>query len=104
MTRIAIVTGGIGGLGTEICRQLALAGRQVIAADLPARADRVAAFQAELADLDGAVRFEPVDVSDFASCSELIARVEAAHGRVDVLVNAAGITRDTTLRDRKSVV
>jgi acetoacetyl-CoA reductase len=98
MTRIAIVTGGIGGLGTEICRQLALAGRQVIAADLPARAERVEAFQAELAEFNGAVRFEPVDVSDFASCSELIARVEAAHGSVDVLVNAAGITRDTTLR------
>ena len=98
MTRIAIVTGGIGGLGTEICRQLALAGRQVIAADLPARAERVEAFQAELADLDGAIRFEPVDVSDFASCNELIQRVEAAHGSVDVLVNAAGITRDTTLR------
>lgn len=98
MTRIAIVTGGIGGLGTEICRQLALAGRQVIAADLPARAERVEAFQAELAELAGAIRFEPVDVSDFDSCSALVRRVEAAHGSVDVLVNAAGITRDTTLR------
>ncbi len=98
MTRIAIVTGGIGGLGTEICRQLALAGRPVVAADLPARGERLAAFRAELAELDAAVRFEPVDVSDYDSCGKLIERVEAAHGRVDVLVNAAGITRDTTLR------
>lgn len=98
MTRIAIVTGGIGGLGTEICRQLALAGRRVIAADLPARAERLEAFEAGIGDLGDRVRFEPVDVSDFESCGALVKRVEAEHGSVDVLVNAAGITRDTTLR------
>lgn len=96
--RVAIVTGGIGGLGTEICRQLAQAGRQVIAVDLPGRAERLEAFRHELADLDGAVRFEPADVSQFDSCVELIGRVEAEYGSVDILVNAAGITRDTSLR------
>ncbi|MFC4763044.1 acetoacetyl-CoA reductase [Dyella koreensis] len=96
--RVAIVTGGIGGLGTEICRQLALAGRQVIASDLPARADRLDAFRTELADLGDAIRFEPADVSDYNSCADLITRVEAEHGSVDILVNAAGITRDTSLR------
>ncbi len=96
--RIAVVTGGIGGLGTEICRQLAQAGRQVIAVDLPGRVERLEAFRHELADLDGAVRFEPADVSQFDSCVELIGRVEAEHGGVDILVNAAGITRDTSLR------
>jgi len=96
--RVAIVTGGIGGLGTEICRQLAQAGRQVIAVDLPAREDRLHAFQHELADLDGAVRFEPVDVSQFESCVSLVERVQQQHGSIDVLVNAAGITRDTSLR------
>ena len=98
MTRIAIVTGGIGGLGTEICRQLALAGRRVIAADLPARAERLEAFRADIADLGDRVRFEPVDVSDFDSCGALVRRVEESDGHIDVLVNAAGITRDTTLR------
>ncbi|WP_243039943.1 acetoacetyl-CoA reductase [Dyella sedimenti] len=96
--RVAVVTGGIGGLGTEICRQLAQAGRRVIAVDLPARAERLDAFRTELADLDGAVVFEPGDVSQFDSCAELVGRVEAAHGSVDILVNAAGITRDTSLR------
>ncbi|WP_243049319.1 acetoacetyl-CoA reductase [Dyella sp. RRB7] len=96
--RVAVVTGGIGGLGTEICRQLAQAGRQVIAVDLPARAERLEAFRHELADLDGAVRFEPADVSQFDRCAELIGRIEAEHGSVDILVNAAGITRDTSLR------
>jgi acetoacetyl-CoA reductase len=96
--RVAIVTGGIGGLGTEICRQLAQAGRQVIAVDLPARGERLHAFQHELADLNGAVRFEPVDVSQFESCVSLVERVQQQHGSIDILVNAAGITRDTSLR------
>jgi len=96
--RVAIVTGGIGGLGTEICRQLAQAGRQVIAVDLPAREERLHAFKHELADLDGAVKFEPADVSQFDSCATLIERVQQQHGSVDILVNAAGITRDTSLR------
>ncbi|HEX7111546.1 MAG TPA: acetoacetyl-CoA reductase [Mizugakiibacter sp.] len=97
-TRIAVVTGGIGGLGSEICRYLARAGRQVIAADLGARAERIDAFRAEMAGFDGRIAFEPVDVSDFDSCADLVRRVEAKHGAVDILVNAAGITRDTSLR------
>ncbi|MBK6729367.1 MAG: acetoacetyl-CoA reductase [Xanthomonadales bacterium] len=96
--RVAIVTGGIGGLGSAICRKLAQAGRRVIAADLDARADRIAAFREEMADLGERVAFEPLNVADEQSCSDLVARVVARHGQVDVLVNAAGITRDATLR------
>jgi acetoacetyl-CoA reductase len=70
----------------------------VIAVDLPAREERLHAFQHELADLDGAVRFEPVDVSQFESCVSLVERVQQQHGSIDILVNAAGITRDTSLR------
>jgi acetoacetyl-CoA reductase len=96
--RVAVVTGGIGGLGIEICRQLARAGRRVVAADLAARTDRIAQFESEVADLGGAVTFEPLDVTDFASCADLVGRVSSTLGPVDVLVNAAGITRDGTLR------
>lgn len=96
--RVALVTGGIGGLGTEICRQLAQAGRQVIAVDLGGREERLHAFRQETADLNGAVKFEHADVSQFDACAELIGRVEQEHGSVDILVNAAGITRDTSLR------
>ena len=96
--RVAIVTGGIGGLGSAICRKLAESGRTVIAADLGAREDRIAEFRAEMADLGDRVQFEALNVADEASCNDLVARVVAKHGRVDVLVNAAGITRDTTLR------
>lgn len=96
--RVAVVTGGIGGLGTEICKFLARQGRRVIAADLAARAERVAAFEGEVREFEGEIRFEPLDVTDFTACGEFIQRVAGEHGPVSILVNAAGITRDTSLR------
>ena len=44
------------------------------------------------------MKFEPADVIQFESCASLIERVQQQHGSVDILVNAAGITRDTSLR------
>ena len=93
--RIALVSGGIGGLGTAICRALAHAGHRVIAVDLGGLDERVAAFQAAVAGLD--VSFAALDVTDFDACGALVARLEAEHGAVDILVNAAGITRDARL-------
>ncbi|MCB1607618.1 MAG: acetoacetyl-CoA reductase [Xanthomonadales bacterium] len=96
--RVAVVSGGIGGLGTEICRALARSGRQVIAADLASRPERLEAFQAEVAEFNGQIVFEAVDVSSADSCVELHQRVSERFGGVDVLVNAAGITRDASFR------
>ncbi len=93
--RIAAVSGGLGGLGTAICLHLARAGRTVIALDLP-RPERLDAFRRETAGLD--VHVMPLDVTDFAACGEAVRAIEAAHGALDILVNAAGITRDVTLR------
>ncbi|MGA9421814.1 MAG: SDR family NAD(P)-dependent oxidoreductase, partial [Rhodanobacteraceae bacterium] len=95
---VAVVTGGIGGLGTEICRHLARSGKQVVAADLGSRSDRVGEFRAETAEFGPDIAFESLDVSDFADCGELVERVEKTYGPVSILVNAAGITRDTSLR------
>jgi len=94
--RVAVVTGGIGGLGTAICRSLAQAGRRVIAVDLGASSERITAFDAAVAGLD--IRFEPLDVTDFEACAALARKVETEEGSLDILVNAAGITRDGTLR------
>jgi acetoacetyl-CoA reductase len=94
--RVAVVTGGIGGLGSEICKSLARAGRTVVAADLGSRAERIAEFQREAEGLD--IHFENANVGDFDACGELVRSIEARHGYVDILVNAAGITRDSTLR------
>ena len=96
--RVAVVTGGIGGLGTEICRHLALAGHRVVAADLGARSERVDQFRADVAEFGDTIAFEPINVADPSECSASLDRIAATHGPVSVLVNAAGITRDTTLR------
>ena len=94
--RIAVVSGGIGGLGAETCRALARAGRTVIAADLPGDAGRIDAFLREVDDFD--VHFAALDVTDADACARLVADVEARHGALDILINAAGVTRDATLR------
>lgn len=96
--RVAVVTGGIGGLGTEICKYLARSGRKVVAADLASRTERVHAFLEEMAEFGGDVVFEPLDVANFGACAETIGRIEAQHGPIAILVNAAGITRDISLR------
>jgi acetoacetyl-CoA reductase len=96
--RIALVTGGIGGLGTEICRYLARSGRTVVAADLGTREDRIAQFREETREFNGQIRFRHADVSDFAGCRALVEGIEAEIGPIDILVNGAGITRDVTLR------
>lgn len=96
--RLALVTGGIGGLGTEICKYLARSGRTVIAADLASRNERIGAFRADVAEFGDAIRFEPLNVADFQGCADLVERVASTHGAISILVNAAGITRDTSLR------
>ena len=94
--RVAVVTGGLGGLGTAICRTLADKGRKVIAVDLGGAPERIDAFNAALAGTDA--EFHPLDVTDFDACHVFAEAMQAEHGGIDILVNAAGITRDTTLR------
>ncbi len=94
--RVAVVTGGIGGLGTAICKALANAGRSVVAADLGSSPERIARFEHDVAGHD--VRFAPLDVADFEACGAFVDEVQQRDGSLDILVNAAGITRDTTLR------
>jgi acetoacetyl-CoA reductase len=95
--RVALVTGGIGGIGSAICRTLASSGYRVIAADLPASESRLAEFRESMGELP--VFFEIGDVRSFEDCGALIRRIEAAHGPISVLVNNAGITRDASLRN-----
>ena len=51
-----------------------------------------------MAEFDDEVVFEPLNVADFSSCADLIGKIEADYGPIAILVNAAGITRDTSLR------
>jgi acetoacetyl-CoA reductase len=91
MARVAVVSGGTRGIGAAISKGLKAAGYKVAA--VYAGNDEVArAFTAE----SGIHAFR-WDVGDFEACKGGIAKVEADLGPVDVLINNAGITRDSTL-------
>ena len=89
--KIAIVTGGLSGIGAAIAARLAEEGAKVIAADITAEATTV----------DPAAAIAPfhLDVADEASCHALIDAVLATHGRLDILVHSAGIGRDIPFLD-----
>ena len=95
--RVALVTGGMGGLGTALCRRLHAAGLQVVAAHTPGNT-RVENWLDEQHGQGYYFHAMPVDVTDYAGCSEAVGRVLSQLGRVDVLVNNAGITRDQSMR------
>ena len=90
--KVAYVTGGMGGIGTAICRRLSNEGFKVIAGCGPTRD-----FQKWLDEqkAQGYTFYASVgNVSDWQSTTEAFAAAKAEHGPIDVLVNNAGITRD----------
>ena len=87
--RVAIVTGGNGGIGLGMARGLAQAGATVAIAARNAKKSEAAA--AELAKLGAKTTVIAVDVADEASCRKMIDDAKKQLGRVDILVNNAGI-------------
>ena len=94
--KLAVVTGGIGGLGSAICGALSAQGRRVVAVDLGNRDQALTRFRQESAELE--IDFQAIDVSSFDDCSRGFSAIQERHGPIDILVNAAGITRDASLR------
>jgi len=95
--RIAYVTGGMGGIGTAICRRLCKDGYTVVAGCGPnsSRKDKwLADMRAEGLDIHASEG----NVSDWESTKAAFDKVKAEIGEVDVLVNNAGITRDGQFR------
>ena len=90
--RIAVVTGANRGLGLETCRQLARRGLTVVLTSRAAAKGEAAA--ARLRDDGLNVRFHPLDVTDPHSIGGLAQYLQAEFGRVDVLVNNAGVFLD----------
>lgn len=95
--RVAFVSGGMGGIGTALCRRLALAGHRVVAGCLPGYAAREQ-WLAQMRDEGLEVSGAEGDVDDFESCSAMFDRIAAEAGPVEILVNNAGITRDAMFR------
>ncbi len=96
--RIALVTGGIGGLGTAHCRALHEQGRIVVASYRPGAGERARAWQEERRREGHDIHIQELDVADLESCRACVERIERELGPVDILVNNAGITRDRTMK------
>lgn len=96
--RIALVTGGTGGIGTEICKQLDKQGRQVVAGYLPTEEQAAISWQAALHAEGPRIQLAAGDVSSFESSADMVRDVQERVGPIDILVNCAGITQDKTLQ------
>lgn len=97
MTRVALVTGGMGGLGEAVCIKLAALGFKVVTTYSPGN-PKVQEWLNSMHNLGYGFKAYPCDVTDFDSARACVEAVAADVGPVDVLVNNAGITRDMTFK------
>ena len=91
MSRVALVTGGTRGIGAEISRQLKAAGRTVVA-NYAGNDAAAAAFTAETG-----IKTIKFDAGSFDACKAAVDQIHAEVGKIEILVNNAGITRDSTM-------
>ena len=83
--RLALVTGGSGAIGSAIVSLFQEAGARVVSVDRPG------------SPVPDGVTFLPVDLAERTQIEALVAEVERVHGRIDILVHCAGVTRDSVL-------
>jgi 3(or 17)beta-hydroxysteroid dehydrogenase len=101
--KVAVVTGGASGMGEAIVRRFAVEGAEVVVVDREvARGERLAA------ELGSPVRFVAADVTQPASWEALMADIKGREGKLDILVNSAGIVKigsveDTSVEDWRAV-
>jgi acetoacetyl-CoA reductase len=95
--RVAIVTGGMGGIGEAICERLDRAGHKVVTTYSPGN-KKADAWLKEMKDKGHEIRAEQVDVTDFDACRKTVSKIQSEVGAIDILVNNAGITRDASFR------
>ncbi|MAY69899.1 acetoacetyl-CoA reductase [Halomonas litopenaei] len=94
---VAWVTGGTGGIGSSICRELADAGYQVVAGyNNPDKAKTW--LETQKSDGYDNIDIAGIDLTDFEACQNGVKAIEDQHGPIAVLVNCAGITKDGTLK------
>ncbi len=93
-SRVALVTGGTGGIGTAICKKLSSLGHRV--ATNYRNEEKARAWQEQMRAQGHEIAIFPGDVTSAEDAEALVRRVEAELGPVEILINNAGITRDTT--------
>ncbi len=97
--KFAVITGGSQGLGAAIARRFAEAGADGIVICGRSAAKGAAVAAAITRDIGVPVHFVAADLAAVADCRRVVAEADAAFGRLDALVNAAGVTDRGTLLD-----
>jgi acetoacetyl-CoA reductase len=97
-SRVALITGGTGGIGSAICRRLTSDGMRVIAAHHPVDSETAAKWREEQLAEGYEIDTLALDVSSYEDCAKILPQVLSDYGSVDVIVNCAGITRDATFK------
>lgn len=92
--KVAIVTGGSGGIGRAIVQMLAAAGMEVV---FTYRGNATSVAEITAANPGAKISGEAVDIRDSAACAALAEKIFDRTGRIDVLVNNAGVIRDNPL-------
>ena len=100
--RVAVVTGGMGGLGESISTKMHGAGYRVVVTHSLGNKN-VTQWLADQKEKGYRFHAYPVDVADYDSCQECVARIQSEVAPIDILVNNAGITRDTTFKKMSKV-
>jgi len=95
--RIAVITGGMGGLGESISTKMHDAGFRVVVTHSPEN-QKAAAWNADMKARGYDFYPVAVDVADYDSCQACVTKIHADVGPVEILVNNAGITRDMTFK------
>ena len=91
MARVALVTGGTRGIGASISRELKNAGR-IVVANYAGNDNAARQFNEETG-----IRVMKFDAGNYAECEKAVATIHEEVGPIEILVNNAGITRDTTI-------
>lgn len=94
--KIAVVTGASRGIGKAIAKKLASLGATVII-NYNGSSDKAGAVRQEILAEGGSAEAMQCDVSDFAACETFFQDVISRFGRIDILINNAGITKDGLL-------
>lgn len=92
--QVALITGGLNGLGRETAQVFAREGAKVAVCDLAADGSELVAT---IAAGGGICHYLTADVCDLSQVQHMVAQVIEKFGRIDILINNAGITRDATL-------
>lgn len=88
--RVALVPGGLGGLGAAVTQAFARAGAAVVVSGSQERADQLASLKADLGDLAERVTFTQANALEEDQVERLVWSTVERHGRLDILVNTIG--------------